>query len=167
MTAKASGKKGAGRAGAAAARAEQTFDIPVGSRTVEVNGVQYVAENAEKWDRAVNGALGGEGTLVGGVGAGATPLEKLQQYDKLGGYITVGGRKVKTGAFFDHKRNEAVEDPRPVLLFRVNGEEVEVPVGEELPVEVQAAEIADKKKAGKAGARKGAKKAKPSIEDEE
>ncbi len=168
MTKATGAKKGASRASVVAARAEAAADlnIPVGDRTVVVGGVSYIAENAEKWDRAVNGMIGSEGTLVGGVGATASPQEKLSQYDKLGGYITVDGRKVKNGAFFDVKNDAAIAKPAPVFLFRVNGEMVEVAVGAELPVEVQASEIADKRKASKAA--KGTKKpAKPSVEDEE
>lgn len=144
--------------------ASADLNIPVGDRTVVVGGHEYVAENAEKWDRAVNGTTLEDGGLVGGVGRDAAPEAKLVAYDKLGGYITTGGRKVKTGSFFDFEQGAAVESPEPVLLFRVDGQDVEVPVGEQLPIEVQASEIAGKKKAAKAAK---PKKAKPSVEDEE
>lgn len=144
--------------------ASPDLNIPVGDRTVVIDGRAYVAENVEKWDRAVNGTIIDQGGLIGGVGKDASPEAKLVAYDKLGGYITFEGRKVKTGAFWSFDDNAAVESPEPVLLFRVDGENVEVPVGAQLPIEVQASELAGKKKAGKVVSKA---KAKPSIEDEE
>lgn len=137
------------------------------SRTV--NG--FVADNADKWERALHGTIGAEGRLQGGVGDGASPEAKLAEYDRLGGLIRFEGRKVKTGAFWDFEAGKAVAEPKPVWVVTVEGEQVEVPVGEELPVEAKAAEIAQTRKAAKNAEPKGrtsvAKKAKPAIEDEE
>lgn len=133
-----------------------------------VNG--YVAENPEKWNRAVEGTVMREGTLSGGVGKDASPEAKLAAYDKLGGLITKGGRKVKTGSFYDFKKQEPRKEPEVVLVLNnLDGDVVELPEGAEIPIEVQAAELAGVKKAEKnvAKATKSAKKAKASIEDEE
>lgn len=133
-----------------------------------VNG--YVAENAEKWNRAVEGSIAREGTLVGGVGKDASPEAKLAAYDRLGGLITKDGRKVKTGSFYDFKKQAQREVPEVVLILNnLEGDVVEIPEGEEIPLEVRAAEMAGAKKAEKnvAKATKSTKKAKASIEDEE
>ena len=131
----------------------------------------FIAENAEKWNRAVHGSISSEGKLTGGVGEGASELAKFAEYDKLGGYITKGGRKVKTGSFYDFDNQVAREEPEVIFIFRdLDGDIVEVPEGEEIPIEVRAAEISQKNKATKAAAKASAakgKKAKPSVEDEE
>lgn len=146
--------------------APEDLNIPVKDRSVVVGDHTFVAENAEKWDRAVNGTVINKGELLGGIGKDASPAAKLAAYDRLGGYITCAGRKIKTGAFFDFKENAPAANPEPVFLFRVEGEDVEVPVGAQLPIEVQASELASKKKADKGSEKKG-KKAQPSVEDEE
>lgn len=129
--------------------------LPVHDRTV--NG--FIAENSDKWTRAIYGTVIQEGSLIGGVGEGATPEAKLAEYDRLGGLITKDGRKIKMGCFWNFKGKKAHETPEPVMEFKVDGETVDVPVGDAVPVEVQAAEIA--------GARKKVKRAKPTVEDEE
>lgn len=141
---------------------EDTF-VPVSQRTV--NG--YFAQNSEKWNRAVYGTIGANGALTGGVGEDAASEAKLVEYDKLGGLILKGNRKIKTGSFYDFHNKKAVEEPKPVFVFRIDEEEIEVPVGEEIPVEIQAAEIAQTKKSEKTLKVKALKKVKPTVEDEE
>lgn len=139
--------------------------IPVEERVI--NG--YFCQNEEKFGRAVNGGMSSEGTLVGGVGASASPGAKLAEYDRLGGLIQFAGRKVKTGSFWDFKAKKAIASPEPLWFIRSEGEVVEIPVGEALPIEVQASELVAKRKADKnvAAAEKKSKKTKPNIEDEE
>lgn len=143
--------------------------IPTKDRTV--NG--YIAENSEKWNRAVFGSIGAEGALSGGSGEKASGEQKLANYDKLGGLVTKGGRKIKTGSFFDFATQSPKEKPEVIFVFRdLEGNIVEVPEGEEVPLEVRAAEIASANKAGKnskADSPKigASKKAKHNIEDEE
>jgi len=110
----------------------------------------YVLVNPEKVRRAAEGSPTSEGTPTGGVGyEDETAL--LAQYDRLGGLVrTSEGRKVKTGSFWDFKANKAIAKPAPVLLIKVGDEEVEVPEGEPLPIEAQAAEILADSKKGKA-----------------
>ena len=96
--------------------------------------------NKEKWDRALHGALGSKGQLVGGTGDGASDMEKLVAYDRIGGLIRKGGRKVKMGAFYDFKEKKARETPEVEFVFTIDGEEVTIAEDEEVPIEVRAAE---------------------------
>lgn len=106
----------------------------------EING--FECSNIDKLDRVLNGTVGRAGAAVGGLGESAleeTPEQVLAQYDKLGGLITRNGDKVKTGCFWDFKNNKAIAKPKVVLVYRVNGAEVEVADGEEAPLSVRAA----------------------------
>jgi len=119
----------------------------------------FTIANGEKWDRAVNGTVHREGKLSGGVGENATDEVKLAAYDKLGGLVMKGKNKVKMGAFYDFEKKTPREKPEVVFIFRdLEGTEIEVPEGEELPIEVRAAEMVKAKKV---------KKVKKTIEDEE
>jgi len=101
---------------------------------------QFVLENSEKVHRAIEGTPGRGGLAVGGVGKEAKPEEILAEYDRLGGYITKGGRKIKTGSFWDFKQNKARSKPEVVYELRdLDGNKVELKEGEEVPVEVMAA----------------------------
>jgi hypothetical protein len=71
----------------------------------------------------------------------ASDQDILVAYDKLGGLITKGGQKIKTGCFYNPKTKAAVVDPKAVYLYAVNGRIIEVPEGSELPGEVRAAKI--------------------------
>lgn len=106
----------------------------------------YVVQNDSKYRRAINGSPNSHGELSGGVGDKATEGEKLAAYDKLGGLILSGGRKIKTGSFWDFKKNKRIEKPEPIIQIRVDGELFEYPEGKELPLEVKAKEALDKKR---------------------
>lgn len=138
----------------------------------------YTLANADKIDRAVNGTVLDKGLLKGGVGADAEGKLILAEYDRLGGLILFQGKyKVKTGSFWDLKAQKPIAKPKPVLVFNVGGEVVEVPADEPLPLEVRASEqvkekkakkvkaVADKKAASK-GKGKGKKAAAP-VDDED
>lgn len=115
---------------------------------------KYSFANEEKLNRAIHGTVMSGGTAQGGVGEDAKPADLLAEYDRLGGLILFEGKyRVKTGSFYDFKAKKAVAKPKPILLFNVNGETVEVPAGKELPIEVQAAEAAGAKKAKKTKAK--------------
>jgi len=119
----------------------------------------FTIVNDDKWNRAVYGTVGREGKMSGGVGENASDEVKLAEYDKLGGAIFEGKSKVKTGCFYDFAKKKPKEKPEIVYVFRdIDGDEVLVEKGEEIPLEVKAAEIAKAKKA---------KKVKKTIEDEE
>ena len=108
---------------------------------VKVGGYTFV--NYSKHQRAVHGSVGSKGQTFGGVGKDASEAVLLAEYDRLGGLIrTKEGYKVKMGCFWDFVGKKAHEKPEVICLFPVNGKEVEVPVGEPLPIAVQAAEIA-------------------------
>lgn len=105
---------------------------------MNVNGFELA--NDEKVHRAIHGSMGKDGKLVGGVGEKATPEAVLAQYDRLGGLITKGGRTVKTGCFFNLEKKVAHETPEVIFVFRnLEGEQVEIKEGEDVPLEVVAA----------------------------
>ncbi len=115
---------------------------------MEING--YKLLNEDKIKRAAEGQLTDKGEHIGGVGYEDQDA-LLAQYDKLGGLIkNKEGYKVKTGSFFDHRKNVAIAKPNPTLVVRVNGQEVEVPEGKPMPREVEAQNILNEAKAKKA-----------------
>ena len=76
----------------------------------DLNG--YLLFNHEKLDRVINGALGAEGKLFGGLGKNASPEAILAEYDKLGGLIkTRDGLKVTNGSFYDFENRKPKENP--------------------------------------------------------
>lgn len=109
----------------------------------------YVIQNDSKYIRAVQGSPNAHGSLTGGVGDKATEGTKLAAYDRLGGLILSGGRKVKTGSFWDFRKKKRVDDPKPIIQIRVDGELFEYPQGKELPLEVKAKETLDKRRKDK------------------
>lgn len=137
--------------------------------------------NPEKAERALNGTVGAQGALVGGVGADAEEGAILAEYDRLGGLITLEGNKVKTGSFYDFAGKKPHKKPQVMLVFQIEGETIEVSPDEPLPLEVRAAkaakakkaaakaqkaqEAADKKAAGKKG--KKGKKANAAADEED
>ncbi len=141
---------------------EQTYDT-----AGDING--FTVANKDKFERAVNGTIGPQGALVGGVGEDATPEAKLAEYDRLGGLILKGKYKVKTGSFYDFDKKTAFAKPKPVLVLHdLEGNTIDHPLDEEIPIEVLAAEkIADKKvvKADEAARKKAAIKAKAAKKD--
>ena len=107
----------------------------------------YDLANSDKVERMLNGSMGSGGKLYGGVGEKAADEEKLAEYDRLGGLITKGGNKVKTGSFYDFEKKQPREKSEVVFVFKdLEGRVVNIPEGEEVPIEVKAAEIAKKQK---------------------
>ena len=138
---------------------------------------QFTLENEEKIDRAINGTPGRGGVAQGGVGKDAKPEAILAEYDRLGGYITKGGRKIKSGSFYDFKNRKPRVEPEVVYELRdLDGNKVELKEGEDVPVEVIAAEKRAKNKKAEADdsssepeeeTPKTKKKSKKAAEDEE
>ena len=68
-------------------------------------------------------------------------------YDRLGGLITQGEDKVKTGCFYNFKEKKMIENPVVVLEFRdTEGDLFEVKEGEEGPIQVKVAKVKTKSK---------------------
>lgn len=131
---------------------------------------EYTLANNDKVERAINGTVLDRGMAKGGVGVDASDAEILAEYDRLGGLILKGTYKVKMGSFYDFKSKKPFANPKPVLVFQVNGETVEVDADEPLPLEVRAAEQANAKRVAKKSAAKkgkGKKASKPEEEEEE
>ena len=85
---------------------------------------EYTLANADKFERAVNGTVIDQGAVKGGVGVDATDAEKIAEYDRLGGLILKGKYKVKMGSFYDFKGKKPHAKATPVLVFKVDGEDV-------------------------------------------
>ena len=91
-------------------------------KPVKLGNFQLV--NHEKLDRVVNGFIGPEGKLTGGLGKDATDAEIIVGYDKLGGLIlSKDGKKVAPGSFYDFDRGEARKEfaPKPAKAPAVGG----------------------------------------------
>ena len=91
----------------------------------------FVLENPDKVERVVYGEMGRGGVLTGGLGievAEKDPSLVLAHYDKLAGYITKDGIKIKTGSFWDFTRgaNKPRKESSVMFIFNVGGENVEV-----------------------------------------
>lgn len=115
----------------------------------------YTLINPDKLERAINGSIVSGGQVKGGVGPSASSDAILAEYDRLGGAILYKGQyHVKLGGFYDFKNKCAFKKPAPVLDFRFEGEVVEVPVGDPLPLEIRASEQAKARKAEKAAAKR-------------
>lgn len=78
----------------------------------------YKLENEVKYKRVVDGTLGKEGQLDGGIGLKkdddgniTNGAQILAEYDRLGGLITKDGEKVATGSFYDFKNRCARKVP--------------------------------------------------------
>jgi len=89
----------------------------------------FVLQNSDKIERVINGDMGRDGGMTGGIGekeARENPTLLLARYDKLAGFITKDGVKIKTGSFWDFKKKCPREEPEVMYIFRVGGESVEV-----------------------------------------
>lgn len=89
----------------------------------------FKLENPDKVERAVHGDMGRNGALEGGLGdevASKNPSLVLARYDKLAGYITKDGIKIKTGSFWDFKAKAPRKEPEVMYIFNVGGDRVEV-----------------------------------------
>ena len=109
---------------------------------MEING--YTLVNKDKVERALKGSPNSQGVFIGGVqkaDGSYGEAEFIAEYDRIGGLITKGGDKVKTGSFYDFAAKKPREEPKVVFLFRVNNQEVEVEDGEVLPGIVKAAKV--------------------------
>ena len=98
----------------------------------------FLMENHIKVSRAVYGMATSKG-LVDGVGENASPEIILAKYDEIGGFITKNGYKVKNRTFFDPKTKKPVENPKIVLLIKMNGEFVEHEEGADESFEIKVA----------------------------
>jgi len=122
---------------------------------------EYSLINSDKVERALNGTPQANGVAIGGVGAGAyfedlwkrdgkelseTEVSELNrrllaEYDKLGGCIKRGDDKVKTGSFYDFSARKPRVEPQIVFTYIVNGKNIDVADGVQLPGMVVAAKV--------------------------
>lgn len=111
---------------------------------------KFTLLNDDKVTRVVEDTTDSSGKIVSGLGSDAEPEMILAMYDKLGGAILgENGSKIKTGSFYDLKKKTPKTTPDIVYSFRVNGELIEMKDGAEVPLEVQAVQLAEKVKAKK------------------
>lgn len=105
-----------------------------------INGFQL--ENEDKLRRVVYGTVNRAGVQDGGLGEDADPALVLATYDKLAGYITKDGTKIKTGSFYDFKLRAPRATPEVMYIFNVGGDRVEVADPKHLSEAVQTIEKA-------------------------
>lgn len=118
----------------------------------------YVLQNAEKLERVIFGNMGRGGVLEGGLGleqAEKNPSLVLAHYDKLAGYITKDGIKIKTGSFWDFTRgvNKPRKEPEIMYVFNIGGEKVEVDNPQNLSQAINTVQKAVKEKEEKVKAK--------------
>ena|SRR3990167_1636484 len=124
---------------------------------VEIKEGRFKLINESKVDRALNGIPMQDGARKGGIikeDGTFDPYALIAEYDKMGGLIKKGPDKLKTGCFYNFKLRKAKENPEIVFLFRVNGREVEVKDGVELPGVIKAARILEAEESPKKRVRK-------------
>jgi hypothetical protein len=118
--------------------------------------------NLDKLERALNGHLGNDGHMTGGVAnlayqedgvwkrEGAELSEKevatleaaiLVEYDRIGGLIKRDGEKVATGGFYDFKAKTAHKTPQVKVEYRIGERVMLVPDGEAVPNIVKAQKL--------------------------
>ena len=117
----------------------------------------YTLENPDKLYRCVFGSGSGGDNAYKGVGESATDETKLAEYDRIGGYITKGGKKVKNGSFWDFELKKRREEPEVYFEYRVGEgslDMVHVKEGDALPGEVEAEETVKKIKLGQKSKKK-------------
>jgi hypothetical protein len=90
---------------------------------MQVNEFDLV--NQEKVQRAIDGFTY-EGKRMGGLPSGYKPEDLLAEYDRLGGYITKDGVKVKNGSFYDFVNKCPRKEPEIKFETEVEGEIMEV-----------------------------------------
>ena len=77
----------------------------------------YLICDHSKLDRVINGIIGSQGQLTGGLGKDADVKAILAEYDKIGGLIrTKDGKKVAMGSFYDFVNKQ----PRKIPLVEVD-----------------------------------------------
>lgn len=91
-----------------------------------ING--FTLEDSNKLERVLFGDMGRAGELSGGLGLEAEPELVLANYDRLAGFITKDGVKIKTGSFWDFSRSVKAprKVPQVVYVFNIGGDMVEV-----------------------------------------
>lgn len=108
----------------------------------------YELTNPEKVRRALEGSPSRTGESVGGIQNPDGTYDEallLAVYDKLGGGIrNANGDIVKNGSFYDFKAKKPREKAEVTLVFRINGQIVEVLEEEEAPAIVKAARVLEK-----------------------
>lgn len=103
---------------------------------------EFTLVNPEKVERALNGSLAREGTMIGGVAKDDGTYEDsalLAEYDRLGGLILRDGDKIKMGSFYDFHAKRPRAKAEVIAVFQINGKTVELKDGAEPTGVVRAA----------------------------
>lgn len=112
-----------------------------------VNGFEM--RNPDKLERVVMGNMGRAGVLEGGLTeevAIKNPELVLAHYDKLAGYITKDGIKIKTGSFWDFKGKAPRKVPEVMYIFSIGADKVEVADPKDLAKAISTLETATAQK---------------------
>lgn len=88
------------------------------AKAVEYDGKTYTLEFEPKVYRAIfgdekHGGIGEAEEDLNEKQQGEYNLSLLTEYDRLGGYITLGGKKIENGTFYDARKKRAVTKPAP------------------------------------------------------
>ena len=96
----------------------------------------FLLYSVDKLDRVINGIMGAQGRLSGGLGKNASIEAIIAEYDKLGGLIrTKDGQKVETGTFYDFINRK----PREDIVLRIAEKK------NEAGIKINTEEIGDEK----------------------
>ena len=89
-----------------------------GEKEVKAFGKVFKLAYGPKVHRAIYGDESNPNAVQHGVGLDAAPEALLAEYDRIGGLILLNGKKVKTGTFWDSRRNKAIEKPNVEIQKR-------------------------------------------------
>lgn len=89
-----------------------------GRKVVVAYGKKFVLEFGPKVHQAIHGDESNPHAQDKGVGLDAKPEALLAAYDRLGGFISLGGKKIKMGTFWDFRRSAPVAKPEVAFQAR-------------------------------------------------
>lgn len=82
-----------------------------GEKEVKAFGKVFKLAYGPKVHRAIHGDESNPNAVQHGVGLDAAPEALIAEYDRIGGLILLNGKKVKSGTFWDSRRQKAIEKP--------------------------------------------------------
>ncbi len=99
---------------------------------------EFILVNQEKIDRVINGIIGKNGQLVGGLGKDASEEAIIAEYDRIGGLIrNKDGQKIAIGSFYDFENKK----PRTEYSIELAGQ----PIAQEKEIEISGPNEPQKK----------------------
>ena len=91
----------------------------VEEKTIDLG--KFVLCNSDKYERVINGVIGPQGRLMGGLGKDASPEAIIAEYDKIAGLNrTKDGQNVAMGSFYDFEKRKARTEPQIAIAQKPN-----------------------------------------------